>query len=122
MKDHQERRPASGINVGDVQGTGIVIGHESSASVKLRQPSAQPDAAALLDEFIRLLARHESSVADAAGVRESAAAAKAELAEPSPRWQVVRGLLKGIAAGVAGVSALADTVNKIQALIAHMPM
>jgi hypothetical protein len=121
MKDHQDRRPASGINVGDVQGTGIVIGHGSSASVKLDPPSVQRDAAVLLDELIQLLASHESSVADAAGIRESAAAARAEVAEPSPRWQVVRGLLRGIAAGVASVSALAEAVNNIQALIAHLP-
>jgi hypothetical protein len=121
MKDHQDGLPASDINVGDVKGTGIVIGHGSSASVKLRERSTQRDAVTLLDEFIQLLARHESSVADAAGVRESAAVAKAELAEPSPRWQVVRGLLRGIAAGVAGVSALADAVNSIQTLVTHLP-
>jgi hypothetical protein len=121
MTDRQNRHPASGISVGDVQGTGIVIGHESSASVNLEQISVQRDAAELLDEFIQLLASHESSVADAAGIRESAAAARAEVAEPSPRWQVVRGLLRGIAAGVAGVSALAEAVNNIQALIAHLP-
>lgn len=121
MKDHQDRHPASSINVGDVQGTGIVIGHGSSASVNLDQTSVQRDAAVLLDEFIQLLASHESSVADAAGIHESAAAARAEVAEPSPRWQVVRGLLRGIAAGVASVSALAEAVNNIQALIAHLP-
>jgi hypothetical protein len=121
MKDHEDRRPASGITVGDVQGTGIVIGHKSSASVELRQASPQRDAAALLDEFIRLLARHQSSVADAAGIRESAAAARAELAEPSPRWQVVRGLLRGISASVGGVSALAEAINRIQTLVAHLP-
>jgi hypothetical protein len=122
MKDHQDRRPASGITVGDVQGTGIVIGHKSSASVQLAQLPAQRDAAALLDEFIGLLARHQGSVADAAGIRESAAAARAELAEPSPKWQIVRGLLRGIAAGVADVTALAEAINTIQALVAHLPM
>jgi len=118
MKDQQDRSRASGINVGDVQGTGIVIGHGSSASVN--QLPEQRHAAALLDEFIQLLARYEGSVADAAGVRESVTAAKAELAEPSPRWQAVRGLLRGIAAGVAGVSVLAEAVNNIQALVAHL--
>jgi hypothetical protein len=118
MKDQQDRSRASNISVGDVHGTGIVIGHRSSASVN--QPSAQRDAATLLDEFIQLLASHEGSVADAVGLRESAAAAKAELAERSPRWQVVRGLLRGIAAGVAGVSVLAEAVNNIQALVAHL--
>jgi hypothetical protein len=121
MKDHQDRHPASGINVGDVYGTGIVIGHESSASVELRQPSEQRDVAVLLDEFILLLTRHENSVAHAADIRESAAAARAELAKPSPRWPVVRGLLKGIAAGVGSVSVLAGAVYNILALVAHLP-
>jgi|SRR5215831_3396709 len=119
MKEHQGENLASGINVGDVHGTGIVIGHGSSASVN--QLPEQRDAAALLDEFIRLLARHEALVADAAGLRESAVAVKAELVEPSPRWQVVRGLLRGIGAGVAGVSVLAEAVNNIQALVSHLP-
>jgi hypothetical protein len=118
MKDQQDRSRTSNISVGDVHGTGIVIGHGSSASVN--QLTVQRDAATLLDEFIQLLARHESTVADAAGIGESAAAAKAELAEPSPRWPVVRGLLRGIAAGVAGVSVLAEAVNNIQALVAHI--
>jgi hypothetical protein len=118
MKDQQDGSRTSNISTGDIHGTGIVIGHGSSASVN--QPPEQRDAAALLDEFIQLLARYGGSVADAASIRESAAAAKAELAEPSPRWQVVRGLLRGIAAGVAGVSVLAEAVNNIQALVAHI--
>jgi len=121
MKDRGERRPASGISVGNVQGTGIVIGHGSSASIKLHQSSVQEDAAAMLDEFIRLLEIHQISIADASDIHESAVAAKAELAEPSPRWQIVRGLLRGIAAGVAGVSTLAAAINNIQALIAQIP-
>ena len=118
MKDQQDRSRTSNISTGDVHGAGIVIGHGSSASVN--QPPKQRDAAALLDEFIQLLARYGGSVADAASIRESAAAAKAELAGPSPRWQVVRGMLRVIAAGVAGVSVLAEAVNNIQALIAHI--
>jgi hypothetical protein len=105
------------ISVGDVRGTGIIIGHGSSASVN--QLSAQSDAAELLDELIQLLARDEGSVADAAGIRESAEVVKAELMEPSPRWRVVRSLLRGIAAGVAGVSVLAEVVNSIQVLVAQ---
>jgi hypothetical protein len=121
MKDHGDRHPPSGIDVGDVQGTGIVIGHGSHASINLHQQETQRDAAALLDEFIRLLAYHQSSVADAEGIHESAAAARAELAEPSPRWQIVRGLLRGIAASVVGVSTLAQAVSNIQEVVAHLP-
>lgn len=121
MKDREERRPASSINVGDVRGTGIVIGNESSVSINLNQSLVQLNAAAMLDEFIRLLEIHQSSVADAPDIHESAVAARAELEEPSPRWHIVRGLLRGIAAGVVGVSTLAEAINNIQALIVHMP-
>lgn len=121
MKGHQDRDRASGINVGDVQGIGIVIGHGSSSSVEQRQSSEQRDVAALLDEFILLLMRNENSVADAADIHESAVAARAELAKPSPKWGVVRGLLKGIAAGVASISVLAQAVDNILALVAHLP-
>jgi hypothetical protein len=113
-----KRSGSSSFNIGNVQGTGIVIGDLSSASVKPHQPSAQRDAALLLDEFIQLLASYEDSVADAAGIRESATVARAELAKRSPRWQVVRGLLRGIAAGVAHVSVLAEAINNVQALVA----
>jgi hypothetical protein len=110
----------SDIRAGDVQGAGIVIGHGSSASVQQSLPPSQCEAIALLDEFLRLLASHESSVADASGIRESAVAARTEVGEPSPRWPVVRGLLRGIAAGVAGVSALTGAINNIQALVSHI--
>lgn len=120
MKDRGEGD--STINVGDVQGTGIVIGHQSSVAINPALPAVQRDAAAMLDEFIRLLETHQSSVADAPDIRESAAAARAELAKPSPKWPIVRGLLRGIAAGVAGVSALAGAIDNIQALIVHMPL
>lgn len=120
MKDPKAKRPASGINVGDVHGTGIVIGNESSVSIETDRSTAQRDAAAMLDEFMRLLEVHQSSVADVADIRESAAVARAELAEPSPRWHVVRSLLRGAAAGVTGVSALTEAINNVQALIAHL--
>lgn len=117
-----KRGSGGGITTGNVQGTGIVIGHGSRASGAPDQlSSAQHDAAAMLDEFIRLLDTHQSSVADAADIRESAAAARAELVEPSPRWHIVRGLLRGIAAGVTGVSALTEAINNIRALVEHLP-
>ncbi len=120
MKDHEQRRRASSIKVGDIQGTGIVIGNDSSVSIELPQSRVQHDAAAMLDEFIRLLEVHQGAVADAAGIRDAAEVARAELAGPSPRWQVVRAVLRGVASGVTSVSALAEAVDKIQALIAHV--
>lgn len=120
MKDYGQRRRASSISVGDVQGTGIVIGNGSSVSVEVQQSHVQHDAAAMLDEFIRLLEVHQGSVADAAEIRESTAVARTELAGPSPRWPVVRTVLKGVASGVTSVSVLAEAIDKIQTLIAHM--
>ena len=108
------------IHAGDVSGSGIVIGHCSSASVGLGLPSAQRDAIELLGEFIRLLDSFEDAVPDAADVHEAAEAAKAEAEKPSPRWGAVRGLLKGIAASVAGISALTDAIRNIQDLVAHL--
>ena len=119
MTDRRDGQQGSPITVGNVQGTGIVIGHKSSAMVTQR-PATQTEAAELLDKIIRQLALHHDSVTDPEGVLESAQAARSELAAPSPRWQVVRGLLRGVAAGVVGISTLADAVDKVQALIAHL--
>jgi hypothetical protein len=120
MTDRRNRQQqGSPITVGDVEGTGIVIGHGSSAVVA-QLPAAQIAAVELLDEVIRQLELHPDSVTDPDGVLESARDARSELAEPSPRWSVVRGLLRGVAAGVVGISTLADAVDKVQALIAHL--
>lgn len=116
-----EGEPLRGnIQAGDVSGSGIVIGHGSSASVRLGLPSAQRDVIELLGEFIRLLDSLADAVPDAADVHEAVQAAKAEAEKASPRWGAVRGLLKVIAASVAGVSALTDAIVNIQDLVAHL--
>jgi hypothetical protein len=121
MTDSTERPSDHGISTGDVQGTGIVIGHHSSASVVQSLSPAQQQVAAMLGEFIKILAEHEGSVPDAADVRESALAARRETQQPSPRWPLVRTWVKGIQASVAGVSTLAATVAKIQAILDYFP-
>jgi len=100
-----------GIQVGDVRGNGIVIGHGSSASVSQSKSSVESEAAVLLDDFIKLLGSYEVSIADVASVRESVAAAADEMSSPSPRWQVVRGLLRGIAPSIAGLSSLTEALT-----------
>jgi hypothetical protein len=42
------------------------------------------------------------------------------MARSSPKWQAVRRTLTTIAAGVAGVAALTDAINNIQALVARI--
>jgi len=119
MTDRQNRRQGSPITVGDVQGVGITIGHGSPAAVTQWSPS-RTEAVELLDELIRRLAVTQDSFEDRADLIESAEKARSELAAPSPRWPVVRGLLGGVEAGVTGVASLADAVDKIQALITHL--
>jgi hypothetical protein len=121
MKDREESHAPGPINVGDVQGTGIVIGHGSSASVLQAGPSVQAELVRLIDKYLELLAAHEDSVPDAVGLRESAEEAKAEAAASAPKWRRVRGLLRGATAGVAGIAALTDVVLKIEDLIRHFP-
>lgn len=113
---------AGGITIGNVQGTGVVIGHGSSASAAPDQPSsAQHDAAGLFDSLIRQLEQYEDSVVDLADIRDLAEAARAEMLKPSPRRPVVRRLLEGVAARVAGVCALTEAINNIRVLVEHLP-
>ena len=61
MKDRDEGRQARTIKVGDVQGTGIVIGDGSSASINLPQSSVQRDTDRdARTSLIRLLETHQS--------------------------------------------------------------
>jgi hypothetical protein len=109
-----------GIQTGDVNGLGIVIGHDSSVTIGQALPPAQREAVAMLEDFVRLLGSFEGSVPDASDIREAAEAARVEAGEPSPRWGAVRGLLRGIAASVAGVAALTDAIKNVQDLVAHL--
>jgi hypothetical protein len=119
MVDSEAAARARGISTGDIQGVGIVVGDGSSASVGWPQPQAQPELATLLDEFLDLLKCYQGSIEDVSSVRDSAIAVKSEIAEPSPKWGVVRGLLRGITASVARVDALTEAINNIQILVAH---
>jgi hypothetical protein len=74
----------------------------------------------MLDQFIHLLQSHHDSVANSADILRTAETARDKLAEPSPRWHIVKGLLKRVAAAVAGVSALAEAINNIQTIILHI--
>jgi hypothetical protein len=121
MSDNTDKASEKGISTGDVHGTGIVIGHHSSASVVQSLSPEQQHVAALFEEFMKLLAHHEGAVPDAADVRASALAATHETQQPSPRWSLVRTLTKDIQASVAGVSTLAALVTNIQTILVHLP-
>jgi hypothetical protein len=121
MNDQHNGGSACGISARDVIGTGIVIGHNSSASVNSPTLPIAREVAAVLNELIQLVATKDCSIPDVVDIRESAAAAIAEVAEPSPRWPIVRGLLKGIVSGASKISVLTEVANNIQNLLAHLP-
>jgi hypothetical protein len=102
---------------GDVSGTGIVIGNESSVVIGQSPEPMQPELIRSLDKLIELLEQYESSIEDEPGLRESIMEARREIGKPMPRWAFVRTLLRGIAASVAGVSALTDAVGNILTIV-----
>jgi hypothetical protein len=119
MIESEDGARSAGISTGDIRGVGIVVGHGSSASVAPAQPQAQLELVAMLDKFLDLLERCEASISDASSVRESAIEVKSEIGKPSPKWGLVRVLLRGISASVASVDSLVETVNNIQVLVSH---
>lgn len=121
MSDNGYSPSGQGINIGDVQGTGIVIGHHSSAWVGQSPSQTQQQVAAMLNEFVTLLVGHEDAILDASDVRDSALAALRETQQSSPRWSLVRTWVKGIQTSVAGVSALATAVSNVQTVLGHIP-
>lgn len=115
-----EKRGRS-IRIGNIENsTGIAIGDGAHASVIQPQPHMRDELSALLDEFMHSLERYGDAIGDAERVRKSVLDARAEVARPSPKWQAVRQTLTRIAASVAGVAALTDAINNIQALVAHI--
>lgn len=122
MTSKDDASSVSYNKIGDVTGTGIVIGDGSSSSVVIGQwlSPVQIELSRRLDEFMDLLAHHERSMDDAVGVRKSLMEAQREAGDPSPRWPIVRTLLRGIAASVNGVGVLTEAINNILVIVARI--
>jgi hypothetical protein len=104
------------------QGTGIVIGDGSSVVVGGHSlPPRQAELLEKLDNFMKLVARHEGALEDPSDVRESLVEAQREAAVPSPRWTVVRALLGRIADSVKRVAVLTEAINGIIEIVGHIP-
>lgn len=102
------------------RGTGIVIGDGSSVVMGQSLSPMQSELLGKLDEFMDLLAHHEDLIEDASDVSESLMAAQREAAKPSPRWPVVRTMLRGIAASVSRVATLTDAINSILEIVGRI--
>ena len=71
----------------------------------------------LLDELTRTIPEHRAEVDDPDELTESVSAIREELAAPQPRRGFLSTTLKGVVAGAGGVSAIADVVSKVSALV-----
>jgi hypothetical protein len=103
----------------------VAIGPKAKAVTTVRT-SQQLDSESLrrvlaeADELIELLAAHRDALADGEALLASATEVKDKLAKKHPKLKAIRAALEQIAEGVAGVSALADCVAKIQTLVSHL--
>ncbi|HTZ30561.1 MAG TPA: hypothetical protein VMC83_41620 [Streptosporangiaceae bacterium] len=115
-----EKQQATRISVGDIENSsGVAIGDNNIVRIESSAPLALSGLAPALEDFLKLLDLHKDSVGDAADVRESAIAVKSEIGKPSPRLAIVRTLLAGIKASVAGVATLTEAISNIQVLLSH---
>lgn len=118
---NHEEHDAQNITVGDIKGSmGVAIGRNVSVSVNQPSPATREELVTLLNTFIQSLGSYDNALSNSLAIREAAEAARAEAKRPSPRWRVIRGLLKGIAASVSSVAALTDAINNLEVLVAHL--
>lgn len=122
MADKQENNRSSAITTGDITGTGIVVGHSSSSYVSQDEALSpvQLEIVAKLEGVIRLLDSDEALAEDPDEVRDLVNDAKEEAEKASPRWHIVRSLLKGTAASLTSGSALTQIIANIEKLVQHM--
>jgi len=111
----------------NIVGHGNVVGDGSTSNVNITAPSevhvSAPSAAELLaalDEFILALDQHKSAISDSRHVREGTAAARQEMAQSAPRWDLVRSILTGVAKSVSGVATLTTMITNILAIMPHL--
>jgi hypothetical protein len=108
------------ITVGDISNSsGIAIGSHAQASASQPPPINAAEVIALLDDLARCVDAYAESLENAVDIRESLLVARNETARTTPRWDRVRDALKRVGPAVAGISALAQAVNNIWALVSH---
>lgn len=109
------------FSVGDIIGSSDVVIGNNSAIVKGESlPQVRHELLSKLDQLMSLLDGHAGSVEDVAGLREALEEAESEVRKPSPRWSIVRALLRGFVAPVAGVAALTEVLNNVLEIVSHL--
>jgi hypothetical protein len=109
------------VRAGDMNRSAIATGKKASASAESRPDgSALVQAVAELQRLIELVQANQQGMPEAQEVQLSAIKAQKELKRKGPNLDRVGEILSWISGTVSGVDALADTVSKIQQLIAHV--
>ncbi|HEY2519583.1 MAG TPA: hypothetical protein VGJ19_05695 [Streptosporangiaceae bacterium] len=109
-----------GISTGDIQGTGIVVGHHSSAEVHQGAETGRDDVVVLLNEFLAKLNETDPPPANPENLRELAETARDLASEPKPKWHAVRSMVATIAEHLPKASALTIIISNVQSLIGHL--
>ena len=110
--------------IGKVAGTNVAIGGHAHAGSTTKttnyQLEARDQAVSELRRFISLLPDHEESIENPQIIRDNAKAAEQALTKKKLDRARIEKLVRKIAAGVAGVTALANAIGAVQTTVAHL--
>lgn len=106
-------------STGDIHAIYVAVGNKATA-MSPDPESARIQALQELRSFIALLPAYEHVLGKPVEVRADAIAAEAALSKKSMNRGRLEKLVRKIALGVTGVTALADAVSAVQAAIAHL--
>jgi hypothetical protein len=109
------------VRTGNMNHSAMATGKKARASTESRpDESALSQAVAELQRLITFVQANQQGVPEAQKVQSSAIKAQKELKRKRPNLERVKEILSWISGTVSGVDALADTVTKVQQLIAHV--
>lgn len=116
----QDSHEGPSITTGNIEGTGIVVGHHSSASVQQSAGAGRDDVVALLNKFLAELNEDGLPQGSQESLRELAETARDLASEPTPKWHAVRSMVATIADHLPKASALTIIITNVQTLIGHL--
>jgi uncharacterized protein (DUF2342 family) len=110
--------------IGNIKGENIAIGDHAKASssvrIKAEQSAMQVEALQQIQNLIALLPGHADVIDDPDQVQADAKAAKVALSKKSLNRARIEKLISRLTVGLAGVTALANSVDAVQAAVSHL--
>ena len=111
-------------NITKVQAGNVAIGKRakvnSTVQARDNQSLIQAEALQQVRQFIALLSAHADEIERPDEVQTDARAVEAEIGEKKPSRARIEDLFSKIAAGVAGVTTLANAVNAVHAAVTSL--